>query len=62
MMFGYTRQELEDYFAFHIDKWLQEKKYYEPFLSEGKEILMVGIGFNREDKNIVQFMYVKFES
>lgn len=40
---------------------IQEKKYYEPFLSEGKEILMVGIGFNREDRNIVQFKYVKFE-
>lgn len=41
---------------------IQEKKYYEPFLSEGKEILMVGIGFDREDKNIVQFKHVKFES
>ncbi|MCX6580107.1 MAG: ATP-binding protein [Candidatus Aminicenantes bacterium] len=40
---------------------IQEKKYYEPFLSEGKEILMVGIGFNREDRNIVQFKCVKFE-
>jgi len=34
-----------------------EKKYYEPFLSEGKEILMVGIGFNREDRNISQAKY-----
>jgi hypothetical protein len=40
---------------------IQEKKYYEPFLSEGKEILMVGIGFDREDRNIVQFKYVKYE-
>ncbi len=41
---------------------IQEKKYYEPFLEEGKEIIMVGIGFNREDRNIVQFKCVKFES
>ena len=38
-------------------KQILEKKYYEPFLSEEKEIIMVGIGFSREHRNISQVKY-----
>lgn len=37
-----------------------EKKYYEPFLSGGKEIIPVGIGFSRKDKNISRVRYAGF--
>ncbi len=36
---------------------IQEKKYYEPFLAENKKIFMVGMGFNREDRNIARVKY-----
>ncbi|HEK25199.1 MAG: AAA family ATPase [Hydrogenobaculum sp.] len=40
-------------------KQIKEKKYYEKYLSEGKEIYIVGIEFSKEDKNIVSFCYEK---
>lgn len=36
-----------------------EKRYYEPFLSEEKEILLVGISFSRSDRNISQVTYAQ---
>ncbi|MGC9238004.1 MAG: PD-(D/E)XK nuclease domain-containing protein, partial [Thiomonas sp.] len=40
-------------------KQIKEKKYYEKYLSEGKEIYIVGIEFSKEYKNIVSFCYEK---
>jgi len=38
-------------------KQILDKKYYEPFLPGEKEIILVGIGFSREDRNISQVRY-----
>ncbi|WP_459895362.1 PD-(D/E)XK nuclease domain-containing protein, partial [Hydrogenobaculum acidophilum] len=36
-------------------KQIKEKKYYEKYLSENKEVYIVGIEFSDTDKNIVGF-------
>ncbi|GAB6078953.1 ATP-binding protein [Hydrogenobaculum acidophilum] len=36
---------------------IKEKKYYEKYLSEGKEIYIVGIEFSEDNKNIVGFSW-----
>ena len=38
-------------------KQILDKKYYESFLSEEKEIFLVGIGFSREQRNISEVKY-----
>lgn len=35
---------------------INEKKYYEPFLSGAKEIKLIGVGFNPETRNIGNFI------
>ena len=37
-----------------------EKKYYEPFLGRGKEMIFLGIGFSLEEKNISEFESITF--
>jgi hypothetical protein len=46
--------------AMNALKQILEKKYYEPFLAQEKEIILVGIGFSREIKNISQVKYACF--
>jgi hypothetical protein len=41
-------------------KQILEKKYYEPFLSKEKEIILLGIGFSREERNISGFKHMIF--
>ncbi|PIE86013.1 MAG: hypothetical protein CSA05_02865, partial [Bacteroidia bacterium] len=36
-------------------KQIKEKKYYEKFLNQNKEIYLVGINFSEEEKNISNF-------
>ncbi|HEK25710.1 MAG TPA: hypothetical protein ENO33_04945, partial [Hydrogenobaculum sp.] len=36
-------------------KQIKEKKYYEKYLSEDKEIYIVGIEFLEEQRNIINF-------
>jgi hypothetical protein len=31
---------------------IEERKYYEKYLSSGKTIQLIGVGFDREEKNI----------
>ena len=38
---------------------IKEKKYYEKYLNEGKEIYLVGIVFDEDDKNISKFEWEK---
>ncbi|MCP5047319.1 MAG: AAA family ATPase, partial [bacterium] len=38
---------------------IKEKKYYEKYLSQKKEILLIGIGFDPETKNIRQYLIEK---
>jgi hypothetical protein len=38
-------------------KQILAKKYYEPYLAGEKEIILLGIGFSREDRNISQVKY-----
>jgi len=37
-----------------------EKKYYEPFRLKKKEIILLGIGFSREERNISGFKHMAF--
>ena len=36
---------------------IKEKKYYEKFIIEKKEILLVGVGFDSENRNISDIQY-----
>ncbi len=38
---------------------IKEKRYYEKFLNQNKEIYLVGINFNEDDKNISNFEWEK---
>ena len=38
---------------------IKEKKYYEKYLNEGKEIYLVGIVFDEKEKNISKFEWEK---
>ncbi len=40
-------------------KQIKEKKYYEKFLNQNKEIYLVGINFSEEEKNISNFDWEK---
>ncbi len=40
-------------------KQIKEKKYYEKFLNQNKEIYLVGINFNENEKNISNFEWEK---
>ncbi|MEA1955779.1 MAG: PD-(D/E)XK nuclease domain-containing protein, partial [Campylobacterota bacterium] len=40
-------------------KQIKEKKYYEKYLNEKKEIYIVGICFSSEDKNVTEFEFEK---
>ena len=37
-----------------------EKKYYEPFRLKKKEIILLGIGFSHEERNISGFKHMAF--
>ena len=37
-----------------------EKKYYEPYRLKKKEIILLGIGFSREERNISGFKHMAF--
>ena len=34
---------------------IKEKRYYEPFLGKGKEIILLGINFSTETRNIKEY-------
>ncbi len=38
---------------------IKEKKYYEPYKNRGKEIILIGINFSIEEKNISDYKIVK---
>ena len=38
---------------------IKEKKYHEKYLSEKKDIYLIGIEFSKEDKNISHFEWEK---
>ncbi len=40
-------------------KQIEAKKYYEPYLSSGKEILQVGVSFNQKERNIKDWKVIK---
>jgi RecB family endonuclease NucS len=40
---------------------IKTNRYYEKYLSEGKEIYLVGIHFSSKTKNIEGFMWEKFQ-
>ena len=40
---------------------IKEKKYYEKYLNDNKNIYLIGIGFNTDDKNISEFEWEKFQ-
>jgi len=40
-------------------KQIKEKKYYEKYLSVNKEIYLIGIVFDEEEKNISKFKWEK---
>ncbi|MFA7576985.1 MAG: PD-(D/E)XK nuclease domain-containing protein, partial [Candidatus Muiribacteriota bacterium] len=40
-------------------KQIKEKKYYEKYLSTGKEIILVGIEFDKKIRNISKVEYEK---
>ena len=42
-------------------KQIKEKKYYEKYLNDNKNIYLIGIGFNTDDKNISEFEWEKFQ-
>ena len=52
-------------FEFKVDKkedaikQIKEKKYYEKYLSDGKDIFLVGINFDSKDRNIADFKWEK---
>ncbi len=35
---------------------IKDMKYYEKFQSSGKEIILLGVGFNKEDRNICEYL------
>ncbi len=39
---------------------IKRKKYYEKYLSDGRDIYLVGIKFSSEEKNITSFVYEKY--
>ena len=41
---------------------IKEKSYYESFISTGKKILLIGIGFNEEERNISEPVLDYFEN
>ena len=38
---------------------IEERKYYEKYLSSGKTIQLIGVGFDREEKNISDYKVYK---
>jgi hypothetical protein len=43
-------------------KQIKEKKYYEKYLNENKDIYLVGITFDEEKRNIKEFKWEKLTS
>jgi hypothetical protein len=41
---------------------IKEKKYYEKYLNENKNIYLVGIEFDEEKRNIKEFKWEKFKN
>ena len=42
-------------------KQIKDKKYFEPYLSDGRKIILLGIGFDKERRNINDFISEKLE-
>jgi hypothetical protein len=40
-------------------KQIKDKKYYEKYLSKGKDIVLMGIGFDAENRNIGNYIIEK---
>ena len=40
---------------------IKEKKYYEKYLSEEKQIYLIGVEFSKKDRNIVRYEWEKYE-
>jgi Holliday junction resolvase-like predicted endonuclease len=40
-------------------KQIKEKKYHEKYLQEQKDIYLIGINFDKDDKNISKFQWEK---
>ncbi|MBN1969621.1 MAG: ATP-binding protein [Candidatus Delongbacteria bacterium] len=36
-------------------KQIKEKKYYEPYISDGREVFCVGVAFDKEERNIKEY-------
>jgi len=36
-------------------KQIQNKKYYEPYLSDGREVFCVGVAFDKKIRNIKEY-------
>jgi hypothetical protein len=42
-------------------KQIKEKAYHEKYRAEADELYLIGVEFNRKDRNIVRFEYEKIE-
>jgi len=42
-------------------KQIEDKKYYEPYLSDEREIILMGLGFSEEKKNIDDYIVKKLD-
>ena len=38
---------------------IKKKKYYQPYLSDKREIIMAGFGFDQAKRNLVEFISEK---
>ena len=41
---------------------IKDKKYYERFLTSGKKIILVGVEFSMQERNIVKWLVSKIDS
>ncbi|MCA1980801.1 MAG: PD-(D/E)XK nuclease domain-containing protein [Calditerrivibrio sp.] len=39
---------------------MKQKRYYEKYLNEGKEIYLVGLKFDKVQRNLGEFVWEKF--
>ncbi|PID30650.1 MAG: AAA family ATPase [Candidatus Cloacimonadota bacterium] len=42
-------------------KQIKEKKYYQPYLNDGREVICVGVAFSKEERNIKEYKTVDVE-
>ncbi len=39
---------------------IKERKYYEKFIGNGREVYLIGVEFSKEDRNITRFEWEKY--